>query len=66
MGYIPFEPEAANLFFQLVSSRYERASLIVTSNKAFGKAHGFARTCARRHLNCHGFGRRALSTWSAR
>ena len=34
VGYIPFEPEAANLFFQLVSSRYERASLIVTSNKA--------------------------------
>ena len=26
VGYIPFEPEAANLFFQLVSSRYERAS----------------------------------------
>jgi DNA replication protein DnaC len=37
VGYIPFEPEAANLFFQLVSSRYERASLIVTSNKAFGR-----------------------------
>src|SRR5437764_1333326 len=36
VGYIPFEPEAANLFFQLVSSRYERASLIVTSNKPFG------------------------------
>ncbi len=25
VGYIPFEAEAANLFFQLVSSRYERA-----------------------------------------
>jgi DNA replication protein DnaC len=37
VGYIPFEPEAANLFFQLVSSRYERASLIVTSNKPFGR-----------------------------
>src|SRR5215472_2447805 len=36
VGYIPFEAEAANLFFQLVSSRYERASLIVTSNKPFG------------------------------
>jgi DNA replication protein DnaC len=43
---IPFESEAANLFF-LVSSRYERASLIVTSNKPFGKAHMFARTCVR-------------------
>ncbi|MEU1877829.1 IS21-like element helper ATPase IstB [Streptosporangium sp. NPDC020072] len=37
VGYIPFEPEAANLFFQLVSSRYERASVIVTSNKPFGR-----------------------------
>ena len=37
VGYIPFEAEAANLFFQLVSSRYERASMIVTSNKMFGR-----------------------------
>jgi DNA replication protein DnaC len=37
VGYLPFEQDAANLFFQLVSSRYERASLIVTSNKPFGR-----------------------------
>jgi DNA replication protein DnaC len=37
VGYIPFEADAANLFFQLVSSRYERASVIVTSNKPFGR-----------------------------
>ena len=37
VGYIPFESEAANVFFQLVSARYERASLIVTSNKPFGR-----------------------------
>ena len=37
VGCIPFEAEAANLFFQLVSNRYERASLIVTSNKPFGR-----------------------------
>jgi DNA replication protein DnaC len=37
VGYIPFEPAAANLFFQLVSARYERASLIVTNNKPFGR-----------------------------
>ena len=37
IGYIPFEAEAANVFFQLVSARYERASLIVTSNKPFGR-----------------------------
>jgi DNA replication protein DnaC len=36
VGYIPFDPHAANLMFMLVSRRYERASLIVTSNKPFG------------------------------
>jgi DNA replication protein DnaC len=35
VGYIPFDPEAANLMFSLVSARYERASMIVTSNKSF-------------------------------
>jgi len=35
VGCIPFQGVAANLFFQLVSSRYERASVIVSSNKAF-------------------------------
>jgi DNA replication protein DnaC len=37
VGYIPFDGEAANLFFQLISARYERASIIVTSNKPFGR-----------------------------
>src|SRR5215218_7636850 len=37
VGYIPLDGEAANPFFQLVSARYERASLIVTSNKPFGR-----------------------------
>ena len=35
VGYIPFDPDAASLFFQLVSSRYEQSSLIVSSNKSF-------------------------------
>lgn len=29
VGYIPFDPEAASLFFAVVSSRYERRSLIL-------------------------------------
>jgi DNA replication protein DnaC len=33
VGYIPFEAESANLFFQLVPARNEGASLILTSNK---------------------------------
>jgi DNA replication protein DnaC len=37
VGYIPFDPEAASLMFSLVSHRYERASMIVTSNKPFSK-----------------------------
>src|SRR5450631_3017390 len=35
VGYIPFDPQAASLMFMLVARRYERASLIVTSNKPF-------------------------------
>jgi DNA replication protein DnaC len=35
VGYIPFEPEAAALFYALIASRYERASVIVSSNKPF-------------------------------
>ena len=38
MGYIPSEAEVANLFFQLISARYERASVIMTSTKPFGRA----------------------------
>ena len=37
VGYIPFEQDAANLFFQLVSSRYEHASMILTSNLPFAR-----------------------------
>ena len=37
LGYLPFEPDAAHLFFQLVSRRYERASLLVTSNRSVGE-----------------------------
>jgi DNA replication protein DnaC len=35
VGYINFDPEASSLFFALISSRYERASMIVSSNKSF-------------------------------
>ena len=51
VGYIPFDTEAANLFFQLVSTRYEKSSIILTSNLPFSKAHLFARTCARFRRN---------------
>jgi len=34
LGYLPLEANAAHLFFQLVSRRYERGSMLVTSNRA--------------------------------
>ncbi len=35
IGYLPLSRDDASLFFRLLSRRYERASLIVTSNKGF-------------------------------
>jgi DNA replication protein DnaC len=35
IGYLPLSNLEASLFFRLVARRYERASLIVTSNKSF-------------------------------
>ncbi len=35
LGYIPFDPDAVALFYQLVSRRYETASMIVSSNLPF-------------------------------
>jgi len=36
VGYLPFDPVAASLFFQLISTRYEQGSVILTSNKGLG------------------------------
>jgi len=35
LGYLPLSHQEASLFFRLVVRRYERGSLIVTSNKSF-------------------------------
>src|SRR5215207_7156011 len=34
LGYLPLEPDAAHLFFQLVSRRYETGSMLITSNRS--------------------------------
>lgn len=36
VGYLPMNREEANLFFRLLNRRYEKASIILTSNKGFG------------------------------
>lgn len=37
LGYVPFNTTSAQLLFGAISARYERGSVIVTSNKEFGK-----------------------------
>ena len=37
IGYLPMSREQANLFFQVIAARYEKGSLIVTSNLPFGQ-----------------------------
>jgi len=37
IGYLPFDELGAHCFFQLISRRYERASIIFTSNKSYGE-----------------------------
>ena len=37
IGYLPLTREESNLFFQFVSSRYEKRSTICTSNKSFSE-----------------------------
>jgi DNA replication protein DnaC len=36
IGYLPIDHQGANLFFQLISRRYERGAMILTSNQSFG------------------------------
>jgi IstB-like ATP binding protein len=33
LGYLPREPDAAHLFFQLISRRYETGAMLITSNR---------------------------------
>ncbi len=37
IGYLPLPKDGANLFFQLVSARYEKGAMILTSNRTFGE-----------------------------
>ena len=35
VGYLPIDQRGADLLFQVISQRYERGSIVITSNKAF-------------------------------
>jgi len=37
VGFLPLDRLEADLFFQVVSARYERSSIVVTNNKNFGE-----------------------------
>ena len=36
VGYLPLDKVGATIFFQLISARYERGSIVLTSNKSYG------------------------------
>jgi DNA replication protein DnaC len=35
VGYLPIDQRGADLLFQVISQRYERGAIVITSNKAF-------------------------------
>jgi len=35
LGYLPIDQRGADLLFQVISARYERGSIVITTNKAF-------------------------------
>lgn len=37
VGYAAMDNEVAHYFFQIVSNRYEKSSIILTSNKSYGE-----------------------------
>jgi DNA replication protein DnaC len=37
VGYLPFDTESSNLFFQLIAKRYEKNSTIITTNKPLSR-----------------------------
>jgi len=37
VGYLPMDEKGASILFQLISTRYERGSILLTSNKSYGE-----------------------------
>jgi DNA replication protein DnaC len=47
LGYVHLDERSAELLFQILTEREERASIAIATNAPFSKAHTFERTCAR-------------------
>src|SRR6266699_3429763 len=56
LGYMELDRRGAELLFQVLTEREEKASVAIAPNESFSKAHMFAATCARWHLKLHGLG----------
>lgn len=64
IGYIPIDRQGANLFFHLISRRYERGSILVTSNQnlgAWGESSATRSSRARSPTGCRITRRRSAS-----
>jgi DNA replication protein DnaC len=54
LGYVRLDPRGAELLFQIITERDEKASVGLATNLPFSKAHMFTRTCVRWHRSCTG------------
>ena len=59
LGYMELDRRGAELLFQVLTEREEKASVAIASNDSFGKAHRFPATCARWDRAFTGSGGRA-------
>lgn len=59
LGCMELDRHGAELLFQVLTEREEKNSVVIASNKSFGKAPMFRRTCAGQRRNFMGFGRNA-------
>jgi DNA replication protein DnaC len=60
LGYVKLDKRGAELLFQVLTDREDKASVAIASNEAFSKAHMFARTCVRFRLKWTGFPRNCI------
>jgi DNA replication protein DnaC len=54
LGYMELDRRGAELLFQVLTEREEKASVAIASNESFSKAHMFEATCTRRRQRCTG------------